>query len=100
MTATLEPPPHGRNPTDERTPAGTPVPRGAAAVLAAATPLWIALAELCWPGGERVGLRGWGGLLVGLAGVCLLLAPKLGDPAAVLRDVGPLYVLGSAAAWG
>jgi drug/metabolite transporter (DMT)-like permease len=79
--------------------AETTVPSGVAAVLAATTPLWIALAELLWPRGERLGLRGWCGLLLGLGGVVLLMAPKLGDPAALLRDPGPLYVLGSAAAW-
>ncbi len=80
--------------------AETTVPSGAAAVLAATTPLWIALTELLWPRGERLGRRGWCGLLLGLVGVGLMLGPKLGDPAALLGDVGPLLVLGSAAAWG
>jgi drug/metabolite transporter (DMT)-like permease len=79
--------------------AETTVPSGAAAVLAATTPLWIALVELFWRGGDRLGLRGWCGLLLGLAGVGLMLGPQLGDPAALLSDVGPLLVLGSAAAW-
>jgi drug/metabolite transporter (DMT)-like permease len=77
------------------------VPSGTAAVLAATTPLWIALLAACWPGGERVGPQGWLGLLLGLAGVVVLLAPRLSDgPAAALReDVGPLLVLGSAGSW-
>lgn len=75
------------------------VDSGAAAVLAATTPLWIGLFAVLWPGGERLTGRGWVGLLLGLGGVLLLLAPKLQDPGALLRDVGPLLVLGSAASW-
>src|SRR5262249_18580923 len=63
------------------------------------TPLWIALMEMLWPGGDRLTGRGWLGLLIGLAGVLLLLAPKLHDPADFLVDAGPLLVLGSAASW-
>ncbi|HYT91616.1 MAG TPA: EamA family transporter, partial [Gemmataceae bacterium] len=43
--------------------------------------------------------RGWAGLLVGLAGVLLLLGPKLENPADFVRDLSPLLVLGSACAW-
>ncbi len=75
------------------------VPSGVAAVLAATTPLWIGLLTVLWPGGERLSGRGWLGLVVGLAGVLLLLGPKLGDPADFVRDVGPLLVLGSALSW-
>jgi drug/metabolite transporter (DMT)-like permease len=75
------------------------VPSGVAAVLVATTPLWIALMEMLWPGGDRLTGRGWLGLLIGLAGVLLLLAPKLHDPADFLLDYGPLLVLGSAASW-
>src|SRR5262249_41002943 len=75
------------------------VPSGVAAVLVATTPLWIALMEMLWPGGDRLTRRGWLGLRIGLAGVLLLLAPKLHDPADFLVDAGPLLVLGSAAFW-
>lgn len=76
------------------------VPSGVASVLVATTPLWMALVELLWPGGERLSPAGWLGMISGLAGVLLLLAPKLSDPTALLGDVGPLLVLGSAASWG
>lgn len=79
--------------------AETTVPSGEAAVLAATTPLWIAVVGLVWPGSERVGLLGWCGLLIGLAGVLLLLTPKLRDPATLLGEIGPLLVLGSAMSW-
>ncbi len=75
------------------------VPSGAAAVLAATTPLWIGVFGMLWPGGERLHARGWLGLAVGLGGVVLLLSPQLRDPAEFVRDYGPLLVLGSACFW-
>jgi drug/metabolite transporter (DMT)-like permease len=77
------------------------VPSGVAAVLAATTPLWMALIDCAWPGGERLRAGGWLGLVLGLGGVALLLAPQLSaNPGELLTsDVGPLLVLGSAASW-
>jgi drug/metabolite transporter (DMT)-like permease len=75
------------------------VPSGVAAVLVATTPLWVGLLAMLWPGGERLGGRGWLGLLIGLGGVLILLAPRLHDPAALVADLGPLLVLGSAWSW-
>ena len=75
------------------------VPSGVAAILAATTPLWIALLEMFWPHGDRLGGRGWLGLAIGLGGVVLLLWPKLHDPSDFLIDYGPLLMLGSAPAW-
>jgi drug/metabolite transporter (DMT)-like permease len=69
------------------------------AVLAATTPLWIGLLALAWPGAERLSARGWLGLLLGLAGVMILLAPRLAEPAALWHDLSPLLILASAAAW-
>src|SRR5437870_8051423 len=45
------------------------VPSGVTAVLVAATPLWVAVMEWLWPGGDRLSARGWLGLLIGLGGV-------------------------------
>src|SRR5262249_55874889 len=75
------------------------VPSGMTAVLAATTPLWMALFELLWPHGDRLTLRGWLGMILGLGGVLLLLAEQLGDPSTFLNDIGPLLVLGSACSW-
>ncbi len=72
---------------------------GTAAVLVATTPLWMALLETFWPGGERLSGRGWLGLAVGLGGVMVLLAPTLQDPGQALRDTGPILLLGSSIAW-
>jgi drug/metabolite transporter (DMT)-like permease len=72
---------------------------GVSSVLAATTPLWMALLELLWPKGERLRPAGWLGLLAGLAGVVLLLFPRLREPGTLLQDVGPLLILGSAISW-
>jgi drug/metabolite transporter (DMT)-like permease len=75
------------------------VSSSAASVLVATTPLWIALVELILPRGERLTIRGWLGLLIGLGGVLVLLAPELEHPSVLLQDYGPFLVLGSAFCW-
>lgn len=75
------------------------VDSGVAAVLAATTPFWLGLFAMFWPHEERLTLRGWTGLIVGLGGVLILLAPRLSDPSAFVQDLSPLLVLGSAASW-
>jgi drug/metabolite transporter (DMT)-like permease len=75
------------------------VASGVASVLAATTPLWIALFERLWPHGERLSVRGWIGISAGLIGVAVLLAPGLGEPAGLVQDFGPLLILGSAISW-
>jgi drug/metabolite transporter (DMT)-like permease len=75
------------------------VASGVASILGATTPLFIALFETMWPRGERLTARGWFGLFVGLGGVLLLLAPELEDPAALLADAGPWFILGSSVSW-
>jgi drug/metabolite transporter (DMT)-like permease len=72
------------------------VASGVAAILVATTPLWTALLESVWPGGERLRRRGWLGLLIGLAGVFFLKADQTSDRE---TDVGALLVIGSAMAW-
>ncbi len=75
------------------------LPSGMAAVLGATTPLGMAVLEWFWPQGERLGPVGWAGLLVGLGGVFLLMAPEL-QQAHGLGDMrGPLLILGSSACW-
>jgi drug/metabolite transporter (DMT)-like permease len=72
---------------------------GLASVLAATSPLWVALLEMLWPWGDRLRPLGWLGLLAGLGGVMLLLAPGLRGPTALWREIGPLFILGSALSW-
>src|SRR5262249_25685548 len=75
------------------------VPSSFTAVLVARSSLWIGLFEMFWPGGDRLTTRGWLGMIVGLAGVLILLAPRLEDPAALWADAAPLLVLLSACSW-
>lgn len=75
------------------------VDSGVAAVLVATTPLWVAILENIWPSGERLAFKGWVGLNIGLAGVLVLLAPKLSLPGKFIEDFGTLMVLGSSFAW-
>lgn len=49
-----------------------------AALIVAAAPLWMALAETVLPGMERPSRRGVLGLVLGLTGLCLLVGPRLG----------------------
>jgi drug/metabolite transporter (DMT)-like permease len=75
------------------------VDSGVTSVLVATTPLWIGLTEMLWPGGERLAARGWLGVVTGLAGVLVLLAPQLADAQLFAGNGGPLLVLASAAGW-
>jgi len=52
-----------------------------AALIVAAAPLWMALAETVLPGMERPSRRGVAGLVLGLAGLCLLIGPRMGGVA-------------------
>ena len=76
------------------------VPSGLAAVLIAVAPIWMVAFE--WArGGPRPGKRVIAGLILGLAGVALLVSPK-GDSATQVNLIGAaMLVLASASwAWG
>jgi len=53
------------------------VASGLASLLFAATPLYVALIEMLLPGGERLPVRGWLGMMLGLAGLAALLWPSI-----------------------
>ncbi|HEX6623474.1 MAG TPA: EamA family transporter [Pyrinomonadaceae bacterium] len=55
------------------------VPSGMASLLVATSPFWVVALERFRKDGERVGVRGVVGMLVGFAGLGLLLAPQLFD---------------------
>lgn len=76
----------------------TLIPSGLTAILNATTPLWTVV--LLWLiRGERIGAVKLVGLVLGVAGVALLLAPKVagGEQA---RLVGALAILGAALSYG
>jgi drug/metabolite transporter (DMT)-like permease len=75
------------------------VTSGVCAALAATTPLWLGLFAMLSPKGERLTPRGWLGLLVGLAGVLLLVWPQVSKRDDSIRFIGVAYALGSAVSW-
>ncbi len=75
------------------------VPSGITAILVSSTPLWMAVMEMAWPRGDRLAIRGWLGLFIGLGGVFLLLWPKAADSANWFQNAGPLWVIGSTLFW-
>jgi drug/metabolite transporter (DMT)-like permease len=68
------------------------VPSGMASLLVATSPFWVVALEKFRKDGERVGVRGVVGMLVGFAGLGLLLAPQLFD-----ASVGAYLLLGALA---
>jgi drug/metabolite transporter (DMT)-like permease len=70
------------------------LPSGLAALLVASVPLWMALADRVI-NGQRIPLRGWIALVLGLAGIALLARPS--GNGAVLPV---LVVLGASVSWG
>ena len=70
------------------------LPSGLAALLVASVPLWMALADRVI-NGQRIPLRGWLALVIGLAGVAVLARPS--GNGAVLPV---LVVLGASVSWG
>ncbi len=74
------------------------VPSGLAAVLIAVAPIWMVGME--WArGGSRPGARVIGGLLLGLAGVGLLVSPG-DDPTTGVDLIGAAMLVLAAASWG
>ena len=78
------------------------VPSGIAALIIATVPLWVAVVGLLWGRAPSPGGLGWMGILLGLAGVAVLVGPTAGGQlsppstvgllaAAVLWAVGSLY---------
>lgn len=67
------------------------VPSGFTALLIAVVPVWIALLDWLRPGGAAPTPRVWLGVLLGLAGVLLLVGPAaLGK----VDEAGPAFLLG------
>ena len=76
------------------------VPSGVAALVIALSPFWMTGIDSLLPDGERITHRTLGGLLLGLAGLALLFAPRLQDgsfSAQMLIGVGIIQV--GAASW-
>lgn len=63
--------------------AETRIPSGLAALIVALLPLWIALAESLLPDMARPTARGYAGLVLGFAGLAILMLPRLAEIGAV-----------------
>jgi drug/metabolite transporter (DMT)-like permease len=73
------------------------VPSGLAAVLIAVAPIWMVAFE--WArGGPRPGKRVLAGLILGLAGVALLVSPK-GDSTTQVNLIGAVMLVLASASW-
>jgi len=66
------------------------IPSGMASLFASLQPFWLVATEAQTPGGERLHWPSIGGMLVGVAGVVLLMTPD----AAASRSVGTRAMLG------
>ena len=65
------------------------VPSGLAALLVATAPFWMAFIEAFRKDGERIGMRGITGMLIGFVGVAMLVSPRGSGTA-----WGPGFLLG------
>lgn len=77
------------------------VPTGLAALLVSITPLWFLVIETGILRGDRLSRRGIAGLALGIAGIVVLLWPKLHETSALGRAqlLASLALLGGSLAW-
>lgn len=75
------------------------VPSGIAALLIAVTPLWMVLLDWLWHGSARPGIRIVFGLLLGFAGLVLLVGPAEILGAGGVHVTGALVVVGGSLSW-
>ncbi|HET8798814.1 MAG TPA: EamA family transporter [Thermoanaerobaculia bacterium] len=76
------------------------VPSGLAALLVATSPFWMAVIEAFRTGGERTNLRSGIGMLIGFAGVAMLVTPGgSGTPWNLYFILGALAIQVGAVAW-
>ena len=79
--------------------AETRVPSGIVALLVATVSLWMVLVDWVRPGGVRPAPRVIAGVLLGFAGMALLVGPKHFGDSARIDPVGALALIGASLAW-
>ena len=74
---------------------------GLTAVVIATSPFWMVTIDALFPGGDRLGLRQWGGLFIGFSGIVLLMWPELslGGASGRATALGILAVQIACAGW-
>jgi len=75
------------------------VPSGLTAVLVATVPLWVALLEWLMPGGRRPSMPVAAGILLGLAGVTLLISRDSVRTAGTVDPIAASILIFSSIAW-
>lgn len=75
------------------------VPSGIAALLVATVSLWMVLVDWLRPGGHRPALRIIAGLLLGFAGMALLIGPEHLGNSERIDPVGACALIGASLAW-
>ena len=77
------------------------VPSGVAALIAAIVPIWVAVLESILPRGERLAGRGVAGLALGIAGLAVLMWPRLtaGGAAGHMQILGALGLVFATLSW-
>jgi drug/metabolite transporter (DMT)-like permease len=75
------------------------VPSGIAALLVATVSLWMVLADWIRPGGMRPSPRVFAGLLLGFAGMALLVGPRHLGHSERIDPVGAGALIGASLAW-
>jgi len=75
------------------------VPSGVAALLVAMVPMWMVLLEWLRPGGTRPAARTIAGLLIGFAGIVMLVGPAGFTGGEGVDPFGALLLVAGSAAW-
>jgi drug/metabolite transporter (DMT)-like permease len=77
------------------------VPSGLAALIVAVVPIWVAVIESILPRGERLAGRGMAGLALGIAGLVVLMWPRLwaGGAAGHMQVLGALGLVFCSLSW-
>lgn len=77
------------------------VPSGLAALIVAIVPIWVAVLESILPRGERLAGRGVAGLALGIAGLAVLMWPRLSADGAAghMQILGALGLIFASLSW-